>query len=130
MKVRTDFVTNSSSSSYIICFARISDEEKAKAIIDQHDLDVFDVDGVKRHMWCGELGADWCGATIYGVDKMLQDNPDSKFIIIEDSNEAVYDDDCEPIYDYDFSMNEAISEITEENGFVDIEIAEGEGRNG
>lgn len=130
MKVRTDFVTNSSSSSYIICFARISDEEKAKAIIDQHDLDVFDVDGVKRHMWCGELGAYWCGATIYGVDKMLQDNPDSKFIIIEDSNEADYDDDCEPIYDYDFSMNDAISEITEENGFVDIEIAEGEGRNG
>lgn len=132
MKIRRDFVTNSSSSSYIICFARIADEEKAKKIIDEYNLNVFDVDGVnhERH-WSGDLGADWCGAIILGVDEVLSKHPDDKYIIIEDSNEAYWDDeDDDYIYDYNFAMNDAIDEITKENGFADIECAEGEGRDG
>lgn len=131
MKLRTDFVTNSSSSSYIICFARISDEEKAKAIIDKYNLSVFNVDGVNQEKnWCGELGADFCGAIIYGVDEVLINNPDSNFIIIEDSNDGVEGEWGDVEYDYDFSMNNAIDEITEENGFADIEVSQGEGRDG
>lgn len=131
MKIRTDFVTNSSSSSFIICFARIVNAEKAQKIIDKYNLSVLDVDGVNGEKnWYGELGADWCGAIIYGVDDVLKKHPDSKYIVIEDSNEADYDDDCEPIYDYDFAMNDAIAAITEENGFADIEVSEGEGRDG
>ncbi|MEE1301849.1 MAG: hypothetical protein UHD64_03625 [Bacteroidales bacterium] len=131
MKIRNDFVTNSSSSSYIICFARITDEEKAKKIIDKYDLDVLSASDVKHEMRWGELGADWAGATLWGTDKILQAHPNDKYIIIEDSNDAYYDeDDYEPIYDYDFAMNDAIEEITEENGFADIDCAEGEGRNG
>ena len=131
MKVRRDFVTNSSSSSYIICFARIADEEKAKAIIDKYNLNVFNVDGVNQEKnWCGELGADFCGEIIYGVDKVLNTNPDSNFIIIEDSNDGVEDERGDVEYDYDFSMNDAIDEITEENGFTDIEVSQGEGRDG
>lgn len=133
MKIRTDFVTNSSSSSYIICFARIVDEEKAKAIIEKHNLDssVFDKDGVNREMHWGELGADWAGATIWGVDKILENHPDDKYIIIEDWLDADWDDETEEdIFYYDFDMNNAISDITKENGFADIDVAEGEGRNG
>lgn len=103
MKIRNDFVTNSSSSSFIICFARIANEDKAKAIIEKHTLDVFDCDGV---------------------------NEENKFVIITDSNEGVEDEWGDAEYDYDFSMNDAINEITEENAFADIEVAEGEGRNG
>ena len=131
MKIRTDFVTNSSSSSYIICFARIANEEKANKIIEKYDLDIFDVDGVDEEKnWCGELGASWCGATIWGVDKILEKYPNDKYIIIQDSNDAYYNDWGEPIYDDDFSMDDAISEITEENGFANIDTAYGEGRDG
>lgn len=131
-----DYVTNSSSSSYIICFARIADEEKAKAIIKKHNLAILDVEGVNAEKnWCGELGADYAGAIIWNADAIMDAHPNDKYIIIEDSNEAVeyWDeetDDYEISYDYDFVMNDAIEEITEANGFADIEIAEGEGRNG
>lgn len=131
MKIRTDFVTNSSSSSYIICFARIADEEKAKKIIEKHNLRVFDVDDVKHEMRWGELGADWAGATLWGTDKILEAHPNDKYIIIEDDNDAIWDEEeYDYFYDYNFAMNDAIDEITEENGFADIDCAEGEGRNG
>ena len=81
-------------------------------------------------MYCGELGADWCGATIWSADDVLSKNPNSKFIIIEDSNDGEETEWGDVVYDYDFSMNDAIEAITEENGFADIEVAEGEGRNG
>lgn len=131
MKIRTDFVTNSSSSSYIICFARIADEEKANKIIEKHNLNVLTVTDVKHEMRWGELGADWAGATLYGTDEILAAHPDDKYIIIEDWIDAEWDDEAdEYMFDYNFGMNDAIDEITEENGFTDIDCAEGEGRNG
>lgn len=132
MKIRTDFVTNSSSSSYVICFARIADEEKANKIIEKYCLDVFDVDGVEdQKNWLGELGASWCDATIWGVNRVLEKYPNDKFVIIEDRNDAYYDEDSlEPVYCDEFDMDDAINEITEENGFANIESAYGEGRDG
>lgn len=132
MKIRNDFVTNSSSSSYIICFARIADEKKAEKITSRYNLKVFDTDGVYRRMrWTGTLGADWCGAIIYGADNVLKEHPNDKYIIIEDSNGALWNDEYDDYdFDYNFGMNDAINAITEENGFTDIECAEGEGRDG
>ena len=89
MKIRRDFVTNSSSSSYIICFARIADMNKAKAIIDEYNLDILDVNDVKHEMCWGDLGADWAGAHIYGADKILEAHPNDKYIIIEESLEGI-----------------------------------------
>lgn len=135
MKIRLDYVTNSSSSSYIICFARIADEEKAKTIIDKHNIAILTEEDVRHEMRWGDLGADWAGACIWDADKILKAHPDDKYIILEDWNDAfeVWEegtDDYYVEYDYDFEVNDAIEDITEENGFANIEIAEGEGRNG
>ena len=131
MKIRTDFVTNSSSSSYIICFARIADEEKAKETLNAYNLEALSVEEVNAMKNCfGDLGADYCGAIIWDVDNVLETYPNSKFIVIEDSNNALYDDDGDIIYNYCFASDKAISAIIEENGFANIEIASGEGRDG
>lgn len=135
MKIRQDFVTNSSSSSYIICFARITDEEKANEIINKHNIDVLSAKDVRKEMCWGELGADWAGACTWGVGDILKSHPNDKYIILEECNDAYeyWDeeiDDCVIEYDYDFSVNDAIDDVTNENGFADIQVAEGEGRNG
>lgn len=131
MKIRNDYVTNSSSSSFIICFARIADEEKARAVIEKYGLDVFNKKEVEDEKnWCGELGASWCGAVIYDVDKILEAHPEDGYIIIRDSNDAIEDEYGNVEYDYDFGMNSAIDDVKEENGFADIDVAEGKGRNG
>lgn len=135
MKIRQDFVTNSSSSSYIICFARIEDEEKTQSIIDKHNISVLNEEDVRGEMRWGELGADWAGACIWEAGAILKKNPDSKYIILEECNDAweAWDDEAGDViieYDYDFRVNDIITDITEENGFTDIYVAEGEGRNG
>ena len=76
------------------------------------------------------IGAEWAGAMIYDSDKIAKAHPNDKFLIIYDRNDAYYTDDGEVIYDYDFSINKYIDDISEENGFADVEVSEGEGRDG
>ena len=130
MKIRNGFVTNSSSASFIVCFARVDDEEKAKKIAEKYEFPLLSKEEVEEHKCCGEYGAYWAGAIAYSVDDVMQKHPESKFVYMTDYNDADYDEDYDPIYDYDFTINPAISEICEENGFVDIEVSEGEGRDG
>lgn len=131
MKKRLGFVTNSSSASYIICFARIDNEEKANKVIKEMNLEnfVFTKDEVDEQSFCGCIGADWAGATIFLGDN-FDNHKNSKFIIIEDSNEASYGDYGDPVYDYDFAYGNKINAITEDNGFAAIETVVGEGRDG
>lgn len=126
-------MTNSSSSSYIICFARIADKKKAQKVIDKYNLKVFSSDGINEEKdWYGSemLGAEWAGAVIYGADEVLAKHPKDSYILIEERLDANYDEYCNPIYSHDFVSEEAIDNITENNGFTDIETSYGEGRDG
>lgn len=131
MKIRTDFVTNSSSSSFIICFARIDNEEKAKRILEKFNIDALSADEVNRQKYGNDyLGAYWCDALIYGDEEAIEKHPNDKYIIITDYVSADYDEYGNIEYSYDFEKNDAINAITEENGFADIEVAEGAGFDG
>lgn len=131
MKIRLGHVTNSSSSSYIICFARIEDKEKATPIMEKYKLHTYSAEDIKEEMWYGELGSDWAGAICYDAPSVIKKYPNDDFVLLEDWIDADWDDETdEYIYYYDFSCDEAIENITKENGFANIEVAEGEGYNG
>ena len=131
MKIRHDFVTNSSSSSFIICFARIQNERKAEPILKKHHIYALTAEEIMKETdRYDDIECEWAGASIYGLNRITTEYPDSRYILEQDQNDADYDDDLKPIYDYDFALSAFIDDLTEENGFANIQISEGEGRNG
>lgn len=138
MKFRTGFVTNSSSSSFICCFARIADEEKAKKILEQYkyDIEVYTAEEVleeiEERCWSGWLDCDWAGIYMTPNKDYIKEHMNSRFIVSEHREDLCEDEDG--YVDYDVSYKEcttdAIDAITKENGFIDIECQYGAGRDG
>ena len=142
MRYRISFVTNSSSSSFIVCFARIADKEKAQKIIDEYkknvDLEIYSgrecLEEMENRRWSNWLEWDWAGIDATPSKYYVNEHIDDDFIVITDYADI---EDPEDPWDYDWDENnhdpktlDAISEITEENGFADIDCQYGAGRNG
>ena len=138
MKIRTGFVTNSSSSSFICCFARIADEEKAKKVLEEYaySIDVYTAEEVlneiNRTSWRSWLDCDWAGVYMTPSKDYIQEHMDSRFVVCEHCEDIETDEDGYADYDIDYEdcSTSAIDAITEENGFVDIECQWGAGFNG
>ena len=109
MKFRKDFVTNSSSSSFICCFARIADPEKAQAVLDKHGdrIEVYTAEevlaNIKNRRWGAWLEADWAGVDVTPTEDYIRDHAESKFVVAEDRQDIDEDEDGYPDYDVDYS---------------------------
>lgn len=138
MKIRTSFVTNSSSSSYICCFARIADEEKAKKILEQYkySIDVYTAEEalaeINGKRWGDWLDCDWAGVYMTPSKDYIKEHMNSRFVVAEKRKDLSYSEDGEVDYDvsYESCTTDAIEAIVEENGFADIECSYGAGYDG
>lgn len=141
MKIRKDFVTNSSSSSFICCFARIVDSEKAAEVLSNHKnkIEVYTADEVLSELneskWSKWLEWDWASIDATPSREYIESHMDDSFVVVTEYQDLEEDEDGEVNYyvDYsDFSKNttDAIDAINETNGFAEIDIQYGAGRNG
>lgn len=143
--IRLGFVSNSSSSSFICCYAKIENEELAMQFLNTSTNKDWEIKTtkecieMKNNKWGSEFACDWAGVW---CEPKIEENKDEKFMIYQSwggAGDSDYDfcesDDCYDLdYDVDYDDFESdvpfINKITKENGFIDVIVGYGAGRNG
>ena len=146
MKKRIGYVSNSSSSSFICCYATVTDIDKAKEYVEQAGLDKYDCQimtteqAIEKKTGWSDYGADWAGVW---CEPNIEKDEDHYYLVFEscggagdsDSDFCDSTDDWYPDYGVDFDdfteqEREFIGGVSEETGFTNINIGYGAGRNG
>lgn len=142
MRIRLGFVSNSSSSSFICCYATVTDIDKAKKYLkEMKDIEaeiLTTEEALARKESWNEFGADWAGVW---CEPKIEEDKDYHYLIFEscggagDSDHDFMEDDWCCDYDVDYSDFEKfethfIDGVCKDNGFINIEVGYGAGRNG
>jgi len=133
MKLRTDFVTNSSSSSFIAVFGTAKDKELALKSVKENDLDAYVVTGKElledyNSLYRENTCDDWCWVDPFPNKEEIKE--DGVYFIYSDCEDVNTDDDGEildeEVDDHYESVNRRLDGL---KGF-DLNIEQGSGRNG
>lgn len=135
MKVRNGFVSNSSSSSFIMCYGLITTDAAKELIVDDMRCTVYTEaeleKEIARSKWSTPLQCDYAGVSI---DMIKTGNPDQLHFIFDKSEDIYEDEDGDTNYDVSYSDFDCSTYIdktfTEDNGFSNIEVQYGAGRDG
>ncbi len=151
MKIRNGFVSNSSSSSFILAIGKVTDREKLEKFLEKHNinkynwqiLNVKDITTKSNFYHSVYITSKYItGEGFQGsvsIDKTLLQSDDNFFFlsIFNDEGDNTFrtdPDGCDLDYSIDLSFfnedQQAVYDYLEENGLIHVDKTYGAGRNG